>query len=78
MILNEVPETVCIGMIKFYQIFLSPQLRKNGVRCRFHPTCSNYGILAIQKYGVLNGIRKTWKRLYRCRPNNIESCIDYP
>ncbi len=76
--LNEAPVSFCIGMIKFYQNFLSPQLRKKGVRCRFYPTCSNYGILAIQKYGVFKGIRKTWNRLYRCRPGNLESCIDYP
>jgi putative membrane protein insertion efficiency factor len=76
--LNEVPVFICIDLIKFYQNFLSPHLRKRGVRCRFHPTCSNYGILAIQKYGVFKGIRKTWNRLYRCRPDNLESCMDYP
>jgi putative membrane protein insertion efficiency factor len=76
--LNEVPVFICIYLIKFYQNFLSSHLRKRGVRCRFYPTCSNYGILAIQKYGVFKGFRKTWNRLYRCRPDNLESCMDYP
>ena len=50
--LNKIPVSLCIYTIKFYQNFLSPHLRNRGVRCRFYPTCSNYGILAIQKYGV--------------------------
>ena len=78
MMLIDAPKTFCIFLIRSYQNFISPHLRKKGIRCRFYPTCSNYGILAIQKYGVLKGIRKTWNRLYRCRPDNLESCIDYP
>ena len=78
MMLIDTPKKFCIYLIRSYQNFISPQLRKKGIRCRFYPTCSNYGILAIQKYGVLKGIRKTWSRLYRCRPDNLESCIDYP
>lgn len=72
------PKKLCVFFIRLYQNFISPQLRKKGIKCRFHPTCSNYGILAIQKYGVLKGVMKTWNRLYRCRPGNLESCIDYP
>jgi hypothetical protein len=76
--LNEVPAYICIKMIKFHQNQISSHLNELGMRCRFYPTCSDYGILAIQKYGVIKGIIKTWNRLYRCRPNNLESCIDYP
>ncbi|MGA2919261.1 membrane protein insertion efficiency factor YidD [Methanoregula sp.] len=75
---NEVPSNLCIKMIKFHQNHISHHLNKRGIRCRFYPTCSEYGIMAIQKYGVFKGIRKTWNRLTRCRPDNFESCIDYP
>lgn len=61
-----------------YQRFLSPLLSKLGVRCRFHPTCSQYAILAIRKYGPLRGMKMALYRLYRCRPDNTQSCIDYP
>jgi putative membrane protein insertion efficiency factor len=78
MMLNDVPAIFCIQMIRFHQNHISHHLNKRGMHCRFHPTCSNYGIIAIQKYGVITGIRKTWDRLKRCRPDNFESCIDYP
>ena len=41
-----------IGLIKLYQYIVSPLL---GPRCRFHPTCSNYAVEAINQYGVLKG-----------------------
>ena len=34
--------------------------------CRFNPTCSHYMVLAIRKYGVLDGIRLGWKRFRSC------------
>ncbi len=73
--LNEIPKMSCIGIIRIYQNYLSPKMKN---RCRFYPTCSNYGILAINKYGAVKGVYKTINRLYRCRPNNLKSCIDYP
>lgn len=36
--------------------------------CRFQPTCSNYAMEAIEKYGALKGIKLTIKRIARCRP----------
>lgn len=57
---------------------LSPILRKVGVQCRFYPSCSNYAILAIQNYGWFKGVQKTYSRLIRCNPYNLESCIDFP
>jgi len=38
--------------------------------CRFYPTCSNYGIQAIEKYGVIKGGLKTVWRVLRCNPWN--------
>lgn len=39
------------------------------VHCRFQPTCSNYSIEAVKKYGLMKGMTLTAKRLYSCRPS---------
>ncbi|WP_158827816.1 membrane protein insertion efficiency factor YidD [Mucilaginibacter lacusdianchii] len=54
-----------IGLIRLYQIILSPIL---GASCRFTPTCSHYGILAVRKYGPFKGGWLTLKRIVRCNP----------
>ena len=48
-----------------YQKFISPLLRPS---CRFHPTCSEYSIQAITKYGAIKGIFLSLKRILRCNP----------
>ncbi len=52
--------------IKLYQWVLSPLL--GGSKCRYTPTCSQYGIDAIKKYGPIKGIWLTAKRVSRCHP----------
>ena len=54
-----------IGLIKLYQVTLSPWI---GRACRYTPTCSNYGIEAIQKYGPIKGSWLTLKRVLSCNP----------
>ncbi|VAW45040.1 Membrane protein insertion efficiency factor YidD [hydrothermal vent metagenome] len=56
-----------LGIIRFYQLFISPIL---GPRCRFYPTCSHYTIEAIQQHGVLKGGWLAIKRIVRCHPYN--------
>ncbi|MCC7233290.1 MAG: membrane protein insertion efficiency factor YidD [Bacteroidia bacterium] len=56
---------IFILLIRFYQVTLSPLLRQS---CRFHPTCSEYGMEAIRKYGPFRGGWLTLKRLSRCHP----------
>ncbi|MFJ5625466.1 membrane protein insertion efficiency factor YidD [Peribacillus loiseleuriae] len=68
---------VLILCVRFYQKFVSP-IKPKRIKCRFHPTCSNYAIGAIKKYGPIEGLKKTIKRLNRCNPHNRDSCIDYP
>ncbi|MCW2278280.1 hypothetical protein EDD73_11452 [Heliophilum fasciatum] len=51
--------------IRFYQRYISP-LR--GPSCRFFPTCSQYAIDALQKYGVVRGTIKAIGRILRCHP----------
>jgi putative membrane protein insertion efficiency factor len=62
-----------IRLIKLYQKKAPERLRQ---ACLFQPSCSNYMILAIEKYGVVVGIGKGIKRLLRCRPPNGGE--DYP
>lgn len=54
-----------ILLIKFYQWVISPII---GPKCRFTPTCSQYGIDAIRKYGPFKGIWLTMKRVSKCHP----------
>ncbi len=56
---------VTLGLIRFYQRFLSPL---TGSNCRFHPTCSQYTYDAIEKYGVVKGVAMGGKRIVRCHP----------
>ena len=55
-----------IKMIRFYRKYISP-LKKHGV-CIYTPTCSQYAIEAIEKYGALKGSYLTTKRILRCNP----------
>lgn len=54
-----------ILIIRLYQITLSPFI---GQSCRYIPTCSNYGIEAIKKYGAIKGGWLTLKRILSCNP----------
>jgi putative membrane protein insertion efficiency factor len=56
-----------IGIIKLYQIVLSPIL---GPTCRFHPSCSHYAIGAITEHGLIKGCWLSVKRILKCHPLN--------
>ena len=58
-------KTLAILLIRAYKIGLSPHL---GAVCRFEPSCSNYGIEALGRFGFLRGGWLTMRRLLRCRP----------
>ena len=51
--------------IKLYQILISPIL---GPNCRYHPTCSQYSIEAINKHGPFKGTWLAIKRISSCHP----------
>lgn len=57
---------VLIGLIRFYQKYLSGL--KPGSCCKYTPTCSQYGIQAIEKYGALKGGALAVWRILRCNP----------
>ncbi|RFS23977.1 membrane protein insertion efficiency factor YidD [Chitinophaga silvatica] len=54
-----------IFLIKLYQWFISPLL---GSKCRYTPSCSQYGLEAFKKYGPLKGGYLTIKRILSCHP----------
>ncbi len=66
-----------IFIIRIYQKVISP-IKPKRIKCRFYPTCSQYAMLSIEKYGARTGVKKTINRLRRCNPHNRDSCIDYP
>jgi uncharacterized protein len=54
-----------IALLRGYQRFISPLL---GARCKYYPSCSEYAVQAIGRYGILRGsVLATW-RLLRCNP----------
>ncbi len=60
-----VMKSILIKIIKLYQRYLSPL---KSTKCPYYPTCSNYGIEAISKYGALKGgLLAVW-RILRCNP----------
>lgn len=63
--LLRLPADLLLLLIRIYQITLSPFIGRN---CRYTPTCSNYGIEAIKKYGALKGGWLTIKRILSCNP----------
>lgn len=63
-----------IGAIRLYQRYAPERIRR---KCLFKPTCSEYAILAIEKYGVIRGVYKTYIRLFKkCRGRTYQ--IDEP
>ncbi len=54
-----------IQLVLLYRVTLGQLL---GGHCRFHPSCSQYAIDAVNKYGPVLGSWKAFKRILKCRP----------
>jgi uncharacterized protein len=54
-----------IGAIRLYQLLLSPLFSNS---CKYHPSCSQYAVDALRRYGVLRGSVLAGWRLLRCNP----------
>jgi uncharacterized protein len=66
--LKYLPRWPLLALIRLYQKTLSRTLPPDT--CRFYPSCSHYGYLAIYKYGVIKGgLMASW-RVLRCNPFN--------
>ncbi|MCX7989205.1 MAG: membrane protein insertion efficiency factor YidD [Aquificaceae bacterium] len=63
-----------INFLKFWQTFISPLYPPS---CRYYPSCSNYALMAVEKYGVLRGTLKALWRILRCNPLS-KGGVDYP
>ena len=57
---------ILLWMIRFYRKYLSGM--KGGCTCKYYPTCSQYGLEAIEKYGALKGGALVVWRILRCNP----------
>ena len=63
--IRDIPALGAIGLVRIYQITISPWL---GPVCRFDPSCSQYFILAVRKYGLISGSWRGACRILRCHP----------
>ncbi len=65
--ISKILSGAAIAAIRFYQRFVSPVFPHT---CRFYPTCSEYSVQAISKYGILKGGLMSIWRIIRCNPLN--------
>jgi putative membrane protein insertion efficiency factor len=70
-----VPRNVLVVFIRFWRAAISPLY---GNVCRYHPTCSAYGLGSIQQYGVVRGSVMTVWRILRCNPWSRGGIDDVP
>jgi len=63
-----------IFLLKFWQKTISPLYPPS---CRYYPTCSDYAIMAVEKYGVVKGSLKALLRILKCNPF-FKGGVDYP
>ena len=73
--LERAVRSIAILPIRLYQLLISPFVAANT--CKYHPSCSEYAVLAIRKHGVLRGIGMAGWRLLRCNPWS-HGGVDYP
>ncbi len=66
-----------IALVSIYQAIAPEIIRR---KCRYEPSCSQYMIMAVEKYGAFKGLLKGLRRLSRCnnRGNGLRGGIDYP
>jgi putative membrane protein insertion efficiency factor len=63
--IKKVLSAIMVGLVRFYQTAISPHLPSS---CRYTPTCSQYTVEAIQKYGPIKGAWLGLRRIARCHP----------
>jgi len=59
-------KAVFLALIRFYRRYLSP--RKGKASCRYVPTCSQYAVTAVERYGAWKGGWMALRRILRCNP----------
>lgn len=63
--ISHIPRKALVGVVRLYQAAISPWSRPS---CRFSPTCSEYSVQALSKYGALKGLVLSIHRILRCNP----------
>ncbi|HEU0019635.1 MAG TPA: membrane protein insertion efficiency factor YidD [Thermoleophilaceae bacterium] len=61
----SVARSAAVAPVRFYQRFISPAIPQ---RCKYHPSCSQYSVTAVRRYGILRGLILSAWRLLRCNP----------
>jgi len=69
------PRNVAVAFIRGWRAVISPLY---GNVCRYHPTCSAYGLGAVQQFGILHGGAMTLWRIVRCNPWSRGGIDDVP
>jgi putative membrane protein insertion efficiency factor len=64
-VLRNPAKALFIGLIRFYQVVLSPGIPS---RCKYHPSCSQYALEAVREYGAVRGFILAVWRVLRCNP----------
>ena len=67
-------KTVLLALIRFYRSCISPM---RPPCCRFIPTCSEYALEAVEKYGALKGGWLALRRISKCHPFHRQKSIEY-
>ena len=64
-----IPAKICILLLKFYKAAISPAIHLlPGSGCRYHPTCSQYTLEEVKKFGAFKGSIMGFCRILRCNP----------
>jgi putative membrane protein insertion efficiency factor len=66
-VLVRLPAAAVVLVLRCYRMLVSPMY---GDTCRFYPSCSQYALTAVERYGVLRGGWLAVRRLVRCHPWN--------
>ena len=64
-VLGRLPALVLLALVRCYQLLISPFL---GPHCRFHPSCSEFFLQSVRKYGAVRGGLRGVARICRCHP----------
>lgn len=72
---QSLASTVCLRLLFWYQHHISPL---SPPSCRYYPSCSQYAVIAVERFGFVRGVTLTVLRLLRCRPWSPGGIDDVP
>jgi putative membrane protein insertion efficiency factor len=71
----NLPRNLLIGVIRLWRLLISPLY---GPTCKYHPSCSAYGLEAVRRHGAVRGSALTAWRILRCNPWSDGGIDDVP